>query len=234
MPRNNLVQVRRGLKTEWQFANPVLANGEIGFEIDSNRIKIGNNISNWNELNYIGLSENIIQIKNDNGYALYTGQAVYFSGYDPSLDIPLVSPYISNNTISEKKFAGIISSYMPNGNIGYVITNGILSNIDTSGGITNFSIGEETWLNGDIIYVSQHNSGKLTKFKPTYNSVVIGLILYSNTTNGSILIRCNSNQRLSELNEISFTNSLLDNSLIKYDNSTQTWKNSTEIDGGMV
>ena len=33
--------------------NPILAAGEMGFEIDNNRLKIGNGITAWNSLPYV-------------------------------------------------------------------------------------------------------------------------------------------------------------------------------------
>jgi len=54
MPRIQL-QLRRGLSTEWTSINPILADGEIGYEIDTHRFKIGNCSSHWNNLQYIGL-----------------------------------------------------------------------------------------------------------------------------------------------------------------------------------
>jgi Major tropism determinant N-terminal domain/Collagen triple helix repeat (20 copies) len=47
------IKFRRGTADHWQEENPVLADGEPGFERDTGRIKIGNGISNWNDLAYI-------------------------------------------------------------------------------------------------------------------------------------------------------------------------------------
>lgn len=46
------IQVRRGTATEWSNSNPILAQGEIGFEIDTNKIKIGDGLTNWDSLSY--------------------------------------------------------------------------------------------------------------------------------------------------------------------------------------
>ena len=53
------VQFRRDTKARWSEVNPVLMEGEIGLEIDTNNIKIGDGVHAWNELEYgIGI-ENI-------------------------------------------------------------------------------------------------------------------------------------------------------------------------------
>jgi len=46
------IQVRRGAAAQWTTANPTLALGEIGFETDTNLIKIGDGISAWVSLGY--------------------------------------------------------------------------------------------------------------------------------------------------------------------------------------
>jgi hypothetical protein len=49
------IQIRRGNAIDWTNANPILAQGEIGFELDTNKIKIGNGSTAWNSLSYSGL-----------------------------------------------------------------------------------------------------------------------------------------------------------------------------------
>jgi hypothetical protein len=46
------IQVRRGTASQWTTANPTLAAGEIGFESDNFKIKIGNGSTAWNSLQY--------------------------------------------------------------------------------------------------------------------------------------------------------------------------------------
>lgn len=46
------MQQRRGLAAQWTAANPVLAAGEIGFETDTNKFKMGNGTSAWSALQY--------------------------------------------------------------------------------------------------------------------------------------------------------------------------------------
>ena len=47
-------QLRRGKEAAWKKNNPILASGEPGFVIDKNAIKIGDGVTAWNDLNYIG------------------------------------------------------------------------------------------------------------------------------------------------------------------------------------
>ena len=47
------IQIRRDTKARWADLNPILASGKMGFEIDNNRLKIGNGITAWNSLPYV-------------------------------------------------------------------------------------------------------------------------------------------------------------------------------------
>lgn len=46
------IQVRRGLAAQWVSVNPVLSEGEIGFETDTGKFKIGDGLTAWNALAY--------------------------------------------------------------------------------------------------------------------------------------------------------------------------------------
>ena len=46
------VQFRRGTASEWASANPILSQGEVGYEYDTGRFKVGNGTQGWNSLPY--------------------------------------------------------------------------------------------------------------------------------------------------------------------------------------
>lgn len=54
------MQQRRGTAAQWTSANPVLAAGEIGFEIDTYKFKIGDGINQWGDLDYFGASDDVL------------------------------------------------------------------------------------------------------------------------------------------------------------------------------
>jgi hypothetical protein len=49
---NVIIQFRRGTAAEWTAANTTLAAGEVGFETDTGRFKVGNGSSSWTALDY--------------------------------------------------------------------------------------------------------------------------------------------------------------------------------------
>ena len=52
MPAQTVIKVRRDTAANWTSVNPTLASGEIGFETDTNKLKIGNNSDAWTALDY--------------------------------------------------------------------------------------------------------------------------------------------------------------------------------------
>ena len=49
----DLIQIRRDTAANWTSANPVLAQGELGAETDTSKIKIGNGSTAWTGLSYL-------------------------------------------------------------------------------------------------------------------------------------------------------------------------------------
>ena len=66
------IQMRRGLKSEWEEVNPVLDSGEFGYEADTGKIKIGNGYDLWNDLTYLqesgGDGKSAYEIAVENGF----------------------------------------------------------------------------------------------------------------------------------------------------------------------
>ena len=47
-----IIQFRRGVAAEWAAVNPILAEGELGTELDTNLFKIGDGVTAWDVLPY--------------------------------------------------------------------------------------------------------------------------------------------------------------------------------------
>lgn len=54
MPRDLLLEFRRGTAAAWTAANPTLAAGEPGYETDTGLLKVGDGATAWNGLAYLG------------------------------------------------------------------------------------------------------------------------------------------------------------------------------------
>jgi hypothetical protein len=60
------IQLRNDTATNWTSANPVLAQGEMGVELDTGLFKLGNGIDNWADLDYTPLSGTVAEIDGGN------------------------------------------------------------------------------------------------------------------------------------------------------------------------
>jgi hypothetical protein len=54
------IQLRRDLAAKWAEINPILMEGEVGFEIDTKLRKIGDGVTAWNNLDYLA-ADNVVQ-----------------------------------------------------------------------------------------------------------------------------------------------------------------------------
>ena len=50
---NSTVKVKRATAARWASQNPVLAAGEIGYETDTRKMKLGDGTSSWTQLSYL-------------------------------------------------------------------------------------------------------------------------------------------------------------------------------------
>lgn len=67
----DLIQIRRDTAANWTSANPVLAQGELGAETDTSKIKIGDGSTAWSSLAYL---------IDAGGYASYADATANFTG----------------------------------------------------------------------------------------------------------------------------------------------------------
>jgi len=63
------IQIRRDTAANWQANNPILAEGELGIELDTTLMKVGDGVTAWNDLGYINEGDMFTSIydKNKNG-----------------------------------------------------------------------------------------------------------------------------------------------------------------------
>lgn len=235
MPRSSLIQLRRGTESEWILANPVLANGESGFATDLGKIKIGDGVKTWTQLDYFSSDSNktTFKIQNSCGYALYSGQTVYMNSFDSSGNLPNVELFTANGNIPEHLFLGLVNANISNGNYGYITFFGEVSPLDTRGNVTtNIAVGDESWSIGDILYAHPTDPGKLTVNKPRH-SILVAIVLNVSANAGKLLVRPSWNQHLSDLHDVDLAG-LSDGNLLRYNQSNSIWNSSNDIDGGVV
>lgn len=68
-------QLRSGTAAAWTAANPVLREGEIGWEVDTKRVKVGDGVTAWADLEYGHLNSNPRTLESL-GFSLAAGYSV--------------------------------------------------------------------------------------------------------------------------------------------------------------
>ena len=71
-PLNIRIQLRNDTAENWTTKNPLLLKGEMGVEIDTRKIKIGNGTDRWTALEYSGVDEDTIKGIIDNNRDNFT------------------------------------------------------------------------------------------------------------------------------------------------------------------
>lgn len=72
------LQMRGGVSTALTSENPVLARREIAVEVDTGRMKVGDGVHSWNELDYANAGDGISSLPpiDDKIYAIKNGEYV--------------------------------------------------------------------------------------------------------------------------------------------------------------
>ena len=83
------MQQRRGTSAQWTSADPILANGEIGVETDTNQFKLGDGVNVWSDLSYFKNLDDLAGSLDDYVLLSTKGQANGVATLDSNAQIPL-------------------------------------------------------------------------------------------------------------------------------------------------
>jgi nitrogen fixation protein len=130
----------------------------------------------------------------------------------------------ANNDTNSADTIGIVTETIATNQEGFILTVGQLENINTTG-----SLQGETWVDGDVLYLSPTTAGRLTNIKPTGATghiVVVGYVEYAHANNGSIYVKVMNGWELDELHNV-YIDTPVNNNVLTYESSTSLWKNKT-------
>lgn len=121
MPVNTRLQVRRGTASSWTSTNPTLYAGEIGFETDSGRIKIGDGTTAWTSLDYNAVVPTGFLAGSGLSVSVAAdGSTVTYSLSDPTIQVADITDFVDgvNDRVADLLTAGsnIQLSYTDNNN----------------------------------------------------------------------------------------------------------------------
>jgi hypothetical protein len=168
-----------------------------------------------------GLVTNVIgqqlhqRVNNRTGATLAKGDVVYLSGSQGNR-ITVAKALATSDPTSANTF-GIVAESIADNQSGYVITEGLLTNINTSS------------LTADsAVYLSGTTAGALTSIKPQapIHGVYIGVCVKSNAGSGEVFVKIRNGQELDELHDVVIT-SPVDKASLYYKSSEGLWRDTT-------
>jgi hypothetical protein len=157
-----------------------------------------------------------IAVKNG-ASSLTKGQPVYISSADGTNII--ISAAGNGSEATSSKTIGLVTTALSANAMGVVITNGLLSGLNTSGA---GAAGDPVWLgpSGTLVY------GLAAKPVAPAHLVYIGIVTKKNASTGEILVNPQNGFELDELHNVLITSPTNGQSLT-YETSSGLWKNST-------
>lgn len=126
-----------------------------------------------------------------------------------------------NNDPDSVTTLGIVTETIPNNQEGFITVFGNVNGINTTG-----SLQGETWVDGDVLYLSPTTPGALTNVKPIApnHTVTMGYVVYAHNNQGKIFVKVDNGYELDELHNVLIT-SPANNDLLQYNSAQQVWKN---------
>ena len=155
------------------------------------------------------------RVNNRTGATLTKGTAVYLSGSQGNR-ITVAKALATSDPTSANTF-GIVAESINNNQSGYVITEGLITNINTS-----------ALVEDSAVYLSPTVAGGLTSTKPQapQHNVYIGVCVKSNAGSGELFVSVKNGLEITELHDVRIT-SPVDKASLYYKSSEGLWRDTT-------
>lgn len=191
----------------------VPATGRLTWDTDNGTLQLG--LVGGNVNLQLG-QEELIRVHNGTGSALTDGQLVYING--SSGNRPTVALASNSSESTSSVTMGMVTESIANGSEGFVTVSGIVNNLNTLA----YNAGDALWLGS--------TAGTFTTTKPTApnHAVLVGYVVRSHASIGSVLVKIQNGYELNELHNVLIT-SVANNDILKYDSTTSVWKNTSVV-----
>jgi hypothetical protein len=160
-------------------------------------------------------------VKNSTGSTINAGTPVYISGATGAN--MLISKASNSGESTSSKTFGLLAQDLAQNAIGFVVTEGLLSGLDTH--IAN--AGDPVWLgaNGQLVY------GLANKPIAPAHLVFIGIVTRAHAQVGQIFVKIQNGFELNELHDVDldYSNPPADGDVLSFNSITGMWTNSTAV-----
>lgn len=129
--------------------------------------------------------ETYIRVRNHTGQTIPQGTLVQFTGVNGDAN-PTCGPLLANSTFDPLYTIGVLTNDVEHNAAGKATVFGKVRQLDTTGAVSG-----ETWVEGDILWASTTQAGKLTKVKPTapYPAISVAAVVKTGIVDGELLVR---------------------------------------------
>lgn len=130
----------------------------------------------------------------------------------------------ANNDFNSAETLGMVTETINNNQEGFITTFGQVRGINTTGAMSYGGL--ETWVDGDMLYLSPFYAGYLTNVKPVApnHMVVIGYVEYAHNNNGKIYVKIQNGYELDELHNV-LIDDVQSDDILTYDFANSVWTN---------
>jgi len=193
------------------------AEGRLKWDSDFGTLSIG--LINGNVELPIG-QKNGAYVKNKSGANIGKGKAVQFAGAQGGKIE--VEKAVSDGTVPSKYMFGITAEAIDDDEFGFVVTEGYIRGINTSG----LQV-------GDLLYFDPNTPGNLTATEPPTNAfnIPIAAVTFVNANAGVIYVRMNMEYELKEIEDVQLT-SPQNGDVLTYNSASAVWTNAPASGGG--
>lgn len=160
----------------------------------------------------------VVNVRNNTGAQINKGTIVRIIG--ATGDQPLIQTASWDNDSTSANTLGWVLANIPNGDFGRVVTQGILTGVNTDP-----TLG---YAAGQVLYLS--SSGQYTNVIPPapFHEVRLGQVLRAQQNNGSVFVQVQNGYELGELHDVNITtSSLANNNVLAYNSTSGQWVNQT-------
>ena len=111
----------------------------------------------------------------------------------------------ANSEINSATTIGLVTENIANNQEGFITFSGEVNSINTTG-----SLQGETWVDGDVLYLSPTVAGQLTKVAPTApnHTIKVGYVQYSHITQGKIHVDVDTGYSLNNLHNVAIAGTI--------------------------
>ncbi len=158
---------------------------------------------------------------NKTGSIIPNATVVYLSGAQGNR--PKMWPALADSDLGSADTIGLTTHEVAINQEGYITTEGIVSNVNTS-----------SFVEGQVLYLSPTIPGGITNVKPVapQHLVKIGYALNA-TNNGKIFVTIDNGYEIDELHNVKVTN-VQNSDILKYNSLSSIWVNGSEYNGSDI